>query len=40
MKLGRLNAFVITSEARQSSGTVALDCRFALFLAMTGMEVA
>jgi hypothetical protein len=26
---------VIASEARQSSGTVALDCRVALLLAMT-----
>ena len=28
---------VIASEARQSSDTVALDCRVALLLAMTGM---
>jgi hypothetical protein len=40
MQLGCLNPLVIASEARQSSGTVALDCRVALLLAMTGMEVA
>ncbi len=34
MKLARTLS-VISSEARQSSGTVALDCRVALLLAMT-----
>ena len=37
MNLGRLTSLVIASEARQSSGTIVLDCRVALLLAMTIM---
>jgi hypothetical protein len=40
MQLGHIPSLVIASEAWQSSGTVALDCRVALLLAMTGIEVA